>query len=336
MLFAVALDLLLFVAAAFVQIIIHEAGHLACGLLSGYRFSSFRVASFMWVKLDGRIVLKRMTLAGTGGQCLMAPPDLVDGKIPVVLYNLGGSLANVASALVFLGLLLAFPEVPVLTDALFALAVVGVAFALMNGIPLRLGGMDNDGRNAWSLTRDDEALRAFWMQMKVNERQAGGVRLKDMPEEWFAVPSDEAMRNPVVAAVGVFACNRLMDERRFEEARSLMERLLALEGGMAGVHRSLLVCDLAYLELLGENRADALARLLDSDQRKFMKGMKDFPTVVRLEYAHALLHECDPQKAADASAHFEKVAATYPYSNDIASERELMELAAACAQPKAS
>ena len=34
-------------AAAFLQIIIHETGHLVFGLLSGYRFLSFRIGNLM-------------------------------------------------------------------------------------------------------------------------------------------------------------------------------------------------------------------------------------------------------------------------------------------------
>lgn len=49
-----------------VQIIIHEAGHLIFGLLSGYRFSSFRIFSFMWVKENGVIRFRRLNLAGYG------------------------------------------------------------------------------------------------------------------------------------------------------------------------------------------------------------------------------------------------------------------------------
>lgn len=79
-------------AAILVHVIIHEAGHLVFGLLSGYKFSSFRIFSFMWVKEGDKISVRRLSIAGTGGQCLMSPPDMVDGKIPVVLYNLGGSL----------------------------------------------------------------------------------------------------------------------------------------------------------------------------------------------------------------------------------------------------
>ena len=52
------------------QAILHEGGHLVCGLLSGYRFLSFRVGSFTLLRQNGRLVLRRFYLPGTGRQCL--------------------------------------------------------------------------------------------------------------------------------------------------------------------------------------------------------------------------------------------------------------------------
>ena len=80
--------------AFYVSLIIHEGGHLLFGLLSGYGFSSFRIGNFMWIKQDEGIKLRRLSIAGTGGQCLMTPPENKEGKIPVVLYNLGGVFAK--------------------------------------------------------------------------------------------------------------------------------------------------------------------------------------------------------------------------------------------------
>ena len=96
----------------YVSIIIHEGGHLVFGLLSGYGFSSFRIGNFMWIKQDGKIKLRRLSLAGTGGQCLMTPPEEKNGKIPVVLYNLGGVIANILLGGIFAlayALIAAFP-----------------------------------------------------------------------------------------------------------------------------------------------------------------------------------------------------------------------------------
>lgn len=314
-------------AGMILQIIIHEAGHLVFGLLSGYQFSSFRIFSLMWMKDGGKIRLKKLSLAGTGGQCLMAPPDLVDGKMPVILYNLGGSLMNVIAGFIFLGLYFAFGSIPMLATVMLLAAVIGFAYAIMNGVPMRMGTVDNDGYNAFALTRNSEAMYAFWLQLKANEMISRGMRLTDMPEEWFRVPSDEEMKNSMVAVRGVFACNRLMDERKFEEADRLMAHLLEIDSGIVGLHRSLLICDRMYVELITENRREILDEMCSKEQVKFMKQMKNYPSVLRTSYTYALLCEQDAAKAQQIRTQFEKCAKTYPYPKEVQSERKLMEIA---------
>ena len=313
--------------ALFFHMILHEAGHLVFGLLTGYKFSSFRIASFIWLKENGKIKLKRISIAGTGGQCLMIPPDIKDGKMPLVLYNLGGSIINIIIGALFLIGYWFCADVPFLSTLFVIFAVVGFMTAIMNGIPMRMGTVDNDGYNAFALTKNKEAVEAFWVQLKVVEQSSKGFRLKDLPAEWFTVPTDEAMKNSMVATRGVFACNRLMDEERFEEADALMAHLLEIDSGIVGLHRDLLMCDRVYMELIRENRREVIENMLTKEQKKFMKSMKRFPTVLRTQYALALLFERDAAKAETIQNEFEKVAKTYPYSQDIESERELIEIA---------
>lgn len=311
----------------FLQLTIHEAGHLVFGLRSGYQFSSFRIGSFMWLKENDRIVLRKLSLAGTGGQCLMVPPQMQDGKIPVILYNLGGCIMNLVASAVSLVICLLIPKGTLISFSCLMMSLIGVVIALMNGIPLRLGTVDNDGYNALSLGKNPDAMRAFWLQLKVNEQSAKGIRLKDMPDEWFAVPNDEAMRNSMVAAQGVFAANRLMDQQRFEEADRLLTHLLEIDSGIVGLHRNLMICDRMYCELIRDNRKEILEEIRTKEQVKFMKAMGKYPAVVRTEYVYALLALKDMAKAKAAGALFEKVAKTYPYPSEIQSERELMEIA---------
>lgn len=320
-------SILVIYLALFIQLIIHEAGHLVLGLLTGYKFSSFRIMSFMWVKENGKVKFRRLSIAGTCGQCLMSPPDLVDGRIPVLWYNLGGSLMNVISGVIFLSLYVVFSGVPFLSIVMIIFALVGFGLAFINGVPMRMGTVDNDGYNAFALTRNREALRAFWVQLKVNEQTAKGVRLKDMPDDWFTVPSDEEMRNSMVAALGAFACSRLVDSKKFEEAENLMLHLLSINSGIVGLHRNLMICDRMYIELITKNRKNTLDGMRNKEQMKFMKAMQNFPTVLRTEYVYALLHEKDEKKASKIKDRFEKCAGKYPYPSDIQSERELMELA---------
>ncbi len=313
--------------AMYLQLIIHEGGHLIFGLLSGYRFTSFRIGSFMWIKDNGKIKCRRLTIAGTAGQCLMSPPDMKDGKIPFVLYNLGGSLLNAITGIIFIGLSIATRSISVLALLMPLLAAFGFILAFTNGIPMRTGTVDNDGCNAISVSRSSAAMRSFWLQLKINEQMALGVRLRDMPSDWFTIPSDEEMKNSLTAVMGVFACNRLMDEGKLDEADALMAHLLKIENGMMGLYRSLLVCDRMYIELTSANRPEVLSEMLSKQQKQFMKQMKSFPSVLRTEYTYALLGEKDGEKAEGIKAQFEKLMKSYPYQNDAQAERKLMERA---------
>ncbi len=79
------------IAGYMAGIIIHESGHLVTGLRSGYEFISFRIGSMTWVKENGKLSQKKFNIAGTGGQCLMMPPESDKPEnVPFVLYFLGG------------------------------------------------------------------------------------------------------------------------------------------------------------------------------------------------------------------------------------------------------
>lgn len=314
-------------AGFFLQILIHESGHLIFGLLSGYRFSSFRIGNLIWIKNRHGIHLKRLSLAGTGGQCLMSPPDMAGGKMPFILYHLGGCIMNTVSALIFLGGCILFKTGPFLSVFFLITSLVGFVCAFLNGIPIHFGSADNDGFNAVSLGENLEALRSFWIQLKINEQSTNGVRIKDMPEEWFRVPSDEGMRNSMTAVMGVSAANRMMDAHKFDEAEQLIEHLLRMESGIAGLHRSLLICDRIYCELIKGSGQEWIDYMRDRQQKKFMQAMKNFPSVIRTEYVYALLFERDVESAEKIKKRFEEQVRSYPYESDIISEMELMRTA---------
>lgn len=322
------LFLMLFVmyAGIFLHLIIHEAGHLVFGLLSGYRFCSFRVFSFMWICRNGSLSFHRHSLAGTGGQCLMAPPDLQNGRIPVFLYNMGGSLLNLIFSLLFLLPCLFLSSSTLLFTSFLILAIVGTAIAAMNGIPLRMGMVDNDGYNAFSLRHNPEAMQAFWLQMKIAEYTTQGLRLRDMPDEWFTLPDITAMQNGLVAAQGVYAANRFMDSGDYKKAREWMIFLLHAETGMADVYRYLLTCDCILLELLGEMRQNILHSLQTPAFIRFLSQMKTHPAVLRTQYALAMLSENNFEKAESVYNRFERQISTYPYAGEVESELELISL----------
>ncbi|MBQ2705400.1 MAG: hypothetical protein IJE49_00050 [Agathobacter sp.] len=312
--------------AMLIQTIVHEAGHLVFGLVSGYEFSSFRIGSLMLIKENGKMKLRKFSIAGTAGQCLMSPPDLVDGKMPVVLYNMGGCIYNLIFSTLSGVAAYIRREDPIEFIVYVAVAVIGVALALTNGIPMMVGPISNDGHNALSLGKNPIAMRAFWLQLKINNEQSKGTRLKTMPESWFAEPADADMDNGLVAALAVFRASWLIDQLRLEEAAEYIKNLLSKETGLVGLHRSLLICERIYCELVANKNVSEAIYLHNKEYEKFVQSMKDTPSVIRSEYAYAVLAEKDEKKAEKLLARFEKVTKTYPYPQEIEAERELIEL----------
>ena len=309
--------------AIYAQLILHEAGHLICGLISGYRFSSFRVGSLMLFKDGNRLKLKTLSIAGTGGQCLMLPPQSEDGRAPFQLYFLGGALANFITSVVLALLYFFTSRASFLSPLLSALAIIGLAIGLMNAIPLRLAMLDNDGNTLRSLKKDPQAVLAFFQMMQIHGRIAAGDRLKDMPEDWFQTPVSADTTNTLIATIEVYRCNRLLDEQRFADTAQSIRALFASNAAIAGIHRGLLVCDLAYCALMTDQESEATT-LLDAQQLKFMKSMKRFPSVLRTQYAVAILRDQDAEKAASIQTAFDRMAVRYPYASDITSEQDLM------------
>lgn len=316
---------ILFYLIFFLHIILHEAGHMVFGLLTGYHFCSFRIGSLMLIKKEGHFRLRRHSVAGTSGQCLMAPPGSPTENYPVILYNLGGSLMNFISALLAFFLYLIYPKNTLLSILLLLFILIGVGSALLNGIPLRLSSVNNDGCNTLELMKNPAARRAFWIQLKANEQISLGVSLGDMPEEWFTLPADEDMKNSLVATLGVFAANRLLEQHRFQESEALMEHLLSIPSGILGLYRGLLTCDRMYISLL---ETGTVPEAYDTKaQKKLMNSMKKSPSVLRTEYTRALLEARDSVKATAIRQKFDQYAKTHPYPSDIETERVLMALA---------
>lgn len=313
-----------FMAGMWLSVVLHEGGHMICGLLSGYRFVSFRIGNVMLLRDESRFHLKQFSLAGTGGQCLLDPPDFQEGNFPYILYNLGGFLANLLAAAVCAIICLAAEpgEYGMLFCIVFG--AVNLYLGLVNGIPLRVGGIDNDGKNMVSMGKSGAARRNLWLQLRVNGELVRGKRLRDMPKEWFELPKVQELTDGLSAAMGSVAVSRLLDEQRFSEAAVLGEEVLEKASGLLDIQKKMLKGELLFMEIIGAQSADKLEEYNTKEFQKFLAVTRKYPSTVRLKYAYALLWEKDQVKAEKEKAYFENCIRVYPNKGEILGEKELM------------
>ena len=310
--------------ASFVQTIIHESGHLIFGLITGYKFVSFRIGHFMFIKEKGRLKIKLYNVVGTAGQCLMMPPQWNE-KIPYRIYNLGGCIMNAATALFALAAYFAAGAEGFFALCMAMLAVMGLSMALTNGIPMRVGGISNDGMNAALLGKKENTLRAFWLQLYVNGLIAKGERYRNMPREWFRLPEGEELSDPICCAMGVMLYNFCFDMHEFDEAEQTINYMLNAPG-LLDVEKNELLCELLFLRVLRGAPKEEIDSLLTPKLDKYIKATANYVSRRRLAYAYQLLYLKNYSTAQKCLEVFERTAATYPYSAETENEREIIEI----------
>ena len=302
----------------FIQIVIHESGHLIFGLLSGYRFVSFRVFGMMWIREKGQLRRRSYSLAGTGGQCLMDAPDT--DPLPVILYNMGGVIMNLLASGCALMLCMVFRG-PLFRLMAWTFAAVGIIYALINGIPITTAAVQNDGANTLELLKYPETKEAMRKQLRVNALMSDGMRLKDMPADLFETDSS-GYRHSLNVSIGVFRAMRLIDEHRFAEADEQISTLMHLPS-LPGVYKMQLEMEHVFLQIMNGNRDSAL---ITESVKEALKAMKGSLSAVRTAYAVQRYILKNPEQTYRYRKHYEQMLADWPYKGEAEEERELMDL----------
>lgn len=279
-----------------IQVILHESGHLVCGLMSGYQFVSFRIFNITFVREDGKLRIKRYAVAGTGGQCLLSPPERSLEEIPVVWYNLGGVLANVLAVFAVLPFLWVVKN-PFIHEILFFFVLVGIFLILMNGIPMKIGGISNDAYNVFLLRKDKESKRALMVQLRANACLQQGMCPKDMPREWFATTSPVSYKNPLQLCLYIMDATWLLDMGKWEEAHLMFEEAYRHRSEIIGLYQKEIACELLFTSL-ATGRNELVNEIYTDDLKNYMNNFrKMMSSKERIICAVSLYLEKDEEKA---------------------------------------
>lgn len=288
------------VAAFYLQVILHEGGHLLCGLATGYKFVSFRIFNFTIIRTGGKLRLKRFSVEGTGGQCLLTPPDVPLDKINYMLYNLGGVMMNVLCAAVATVLLFALDGMPYFLEFFLVMcAVLGICMALFNGIPMNIGGISNDAKNACMLRKDIRSRRTFVAQLRANALVQNGVRPKELPEEWFKDEEDIDYGNALQVSVRIMYAGWLLDNGQWQEAYDVLEDLEAHKQKIVGLFAFELECELMFAALV-TGRPERAEEICSDKLMAYVNRLKGvMSSKQRLLCAKALYLDKDANRAKE-------------------------------------
>ena len=201
-----------FIVSTILHIIIHEGGHLLGGLLTGYKFVSFRVMDLKLEKSEsGGFKFRWQHVAGTGGQCLMRPPRYQSQHFPFRLYLAGGFLANILTSVLAYWL---WPNIYV-----FVFASLGILMGLTNAIPMSF----NDGKNLLLLSKSELNRLVLFIMLEDNYWANRGKSYDEKYRYLRRVTINET--NFLTDATIFYDLEQLVDQGQFEEVYILAKKI---------------------------------------------------------------------------------------------------------------
>ena len=316
----------IFFAGFLIHIVIHEAGHLFFGLISGYSFVSFRIGSFTLIKENKKLKHKKFNIPGTGGQCIMMPPALKDGKYPFVVYNFGGVIMNLIVAIAGILVVIFVEGVIFPLDAILVLvSAAGIVAALTNGIPMKMGGISNDAYNVLSMLKDEEARSGFYIQLRVCGLQSLGTRIKDMPLEMFKLKENSDLCNPMNTATRLIEYNWHLDNLNLESAKQSIDSFIPYFDKLIPLFRNEVNCERIFLELAGNCDKAIIDDLYDKNLKKYIKAAKYMISKKRLLMAYEGFYNEDKSKALKYYEDTKQLCKKYPVKGDADMELMIVE-----------
>lgn len=305
--------LLVAVLFLLMHIIIHEGGHLVMGLATGWKYSSFRIGTLVLAKQDGKLKWKKTTVMGTGGQCLMIPPECEPEKCPFFLYLLGGGLANIVTGGIALAIGLLLGGIAEVILVLFA--ITGFGLGVMNLFPAKMGGTMNDGYQIFiEFPGNSDTKKYTYCLLAANAILSEAESTKALPEALRSIilNSDYSdLSNTSIANLYLFKGVILQEEEKYEELRELY-RNVAESGDAVQLFRNEANCELLYLEIMGDCNSEEIERIADKKLMEYIKATALYPSRKRLMYAYYLIYKKDTEAAEKELEALKNTASTHP------------------------
>lgn len=304
------------------QVVIHELGHLVFGLFSGYRFLSFQAFGFVIVRENGHFRVKKFNLNGAMGQCLMMPPENRVGEVPVVAYNAGGIVFNVI-ATVICGVL-ALEGHSSFENIFFAVtAYIGLYMVVINGIPMCVGGLPNDGYNILRLKKNPKSRKAFVNMLKLSAQVKDGIRPKDLPRSYFDGFEEVDFNEPLQVNVLMAYVAYLFDRGDYTECKSIYRDIVDKEKRVK-IFVLDSKCELACLMFMEGDVANAKNMLDEADLKLVRQMSKTISSKQRFLCLYALYVDGDIEGAVKIYEAVKTAPDKYLIKGEVETDLEIM------------
>ncbi len=305
-------------AAYVISNILYVSAPVAIGLCTGYKFVYAEGFGFYVRKdTDGKITFKRKPGRITYN-VYMAPPDYGKWQSVYVVYLLSRVIVFwVVSLIAFIIAECLFVQWYYI-EAFYCFC----AFSWFVSSALLFTTIDKFKRIRKTKNNAD-LRRVYWINEKIFANLYKGIPLNEQPEEYFDVSGYENTEDAADILWGKL--NRLLAEGKLCEADKIIDEILDEKCPLGVLIKQLAYLDRIYIRLLNGAPDDEITDLLTDETVRFMNSNSSLITVIRTEFALAVLYYRDYESAENYRTRFEKAVKESVCPADLIGEIKLID-----------
>jgi len=202
----------------FLQLILHEIGHLIFGLLTGWDFLIFQLNRFALLHLKNKNRLA--VVRSKNYQCIMSPKSINSNPM---LYTIGGCIVNLFSAVTGFLIILINRMTPSLWLYIWSFTVFGIGFYVMNGT-FRINRICND-KACYDLLKYNPYTRLCHnAQLIIAKYLANGFTYRQIGKELICICPDTA-GNDIEAYQDILEYYYYLDMNQFNMAEQALNKI---------------------------------------------------------------------------------------------------------------
>lgn len=251
----------------FAVVVVHETGHLVCGLCVGFRLTSVRFGPVR-ISPPFRVSVKFEPKTGASGFVSMIPGKSESLRSRAMIFILGGPVANLLAGFFILSLKVGGPLASVFA---FLSVFVGAA----NLVPFRRLALISDGKRMLMLLKNAGQGERLLAIMQLAAELQSGVEPEDLSPDFIAKATAVKDESPDTSAGYAFAYTAAWYRDAPGKAAQLLETCLEYSQFAGPVMREALRCSAAVFQGRKRNRIDLAEQWLSEiPEKTILPGLR--------------------------------------------------------------
>src|SRR5579859_5344460 len=251
----------------FAVVIVHEIGHLVCGLCVGFRLMSVRFGPVR-ISPPLRVSVKFEPKTGASGFVSMIPGKSENLRSRAMVFILGGPFANLLAGFFILFLKVGGPVASVF-------ATLSIFVGAANLVPFRRLALISDGKRMLMLLKNAEQGERWLAILQLAAELRSGIEPENLSPDFIAKAIAVRDESPDTAAGYVFAYTAAWYKDAPDKAAQLLETCLEYSQFSAPIMREALRCSAAVFQGRKRNRIDLAEQWLSEiPEKTILPGLR--------------------------------------------------------------